>query len=106
MREKPLGITLRLSDMVCKRPVDVKDEAFTSVFQARLQGTDYCPGGDILQARLLIDPNIYLVKTTSVKYDNTQYSAYKNSATKFCDGSCVDVVPIDPNVLVAKTSVV
>ena len=39
---KPLGMRLRLSDMVCKSPVDVKGEDLTSVFHAAMQKTDNC----------------------------------------------------------------
>ena len=36
-RREPVGISLKLLDMVCKSPVDVKGEAFASVFEVVIQ---------------------------------------------------------------------
>ena len=37
-RRKPLGIALQLWDLVCESPVDVKGEAFASVFEVAGNG--------------------------------------------------------------------
>ena len=50
MRQKPLGMRLRLSDMMCESPVDVEGEVFTSVFHRVIQEMDKCPGGELLEA--------------------------------------------------------
>ena len=50
MRRRPLGMRLRLSDMMCESPVDVEGQVFTSVFHRVIQEMDKCPGGELLEA--------------------------------------------------------
>ena len=50
MRRKPIGMRLRLSDMICESPVDVEGEVFTSVFHRVIQEMDKCFEGELLEA--------------------------------------------------------
>ena len=76
-RREPLGISLKLLDMVCESPVDVKGEAFASVFEVVIQEMDNCPGGELLEAMSIIDlMRIYLSLWQVLPLRNTNISIY------------------------------